>query len=79
MRLGPLAPWGEPLQLCLSSHFGVAYLWAWVLTILCLCPSYLSHCGFFLISLVVQIFSASLQVVLIDSCSVNSCNFGVPV
>ena len=25
-----------------------------------------------------EIFSASIQVILIDSCSVNSCNFGIP-
>ena len=51
----------------------------WVLTILSLRPSYLSYCGSFFISLVWKTFSASLQVVLIDSCSINSCNLGVPM
>lgn len=43
-----------------------------------LCTSYLSHCGSF--SLYLQkIFSASIHVVLINNCSVNSSNFGVPL
>ena len=42
-------------------------------------PSFhLSHCGSFFIFLVVDFFFfARFLVFLIDSCSVNSCNFGV--
>ena len=43
-----------------------------------LCSFYLSHISFF-IFLVGIIFSSSLQVVLIEGVSINSCNFGVPV
>ena len=44
-----------------------------------LCPSKLSHFSFFFISLVMDFFFffASCQVILIDSFSVNSCNFAV--
>lgn len=50
----PLLPWGEPLQLSLSSSLQVAHLGRWVLTVPCLCPSNPSHCGSFLISSVVE-------------------------
>ena len=48
-----------------------------VLTRLCLCPSYLSQCVFFLISLIVDICSTNLQVILRDSHSICICSFGV--
>ena len=54
MGLRLLTPWGEPLQLPLSSHLWVAYLGVWVLIILCLFPSYHSHCDSFFICLVVE-------------------------
>ena len=41
-------------------------------------PSLLpSHCGSFFKPLVWKIFSSSLRVIFIDSCSVSGCNFGV--
>ena len=49
------------------------------------CGSWLDYisspptCGSVFISLVVKIFSTRLQVIFIDSCSVSTCNFGVPV
>ena len=43
-----------------------------------LCTSYLSLCGSFFLYLQ-KIFSASIRFVLINSCSVNSSNFGVPL
>ena len=68
---------GEPLQLWLSSCFWVTYqgCWSWLYYI-SIPPTH------FLVvpSLYVylwRIFSASLQVILIDSCFVNGCNFGV--
>ena len=51
----------------------------WVLAILYLCPSYPSQCGCPFIFSCRKIFSASLLVFLINSCSTNSCNFGVSV
>ena len=51
----------------------------WVLTLLHLRLSYTVQCGLFFISLVVDIFSACLMVFLINSFSVNSCNFSVPM
>ena len=146
-RLGSLmwgvdlfTPWGEPLQLLLSSCLWVTQLRVWVLTILHLNSPYPSHCGSYFISLVVKdlfcqfsghshhwrrkwqptpvplpgksygqrsvvrysprgckeldtteqlhsltlyhqwqkIFSASFQVIFINSGSVNNCDFGVP-
>ena len=47
-----------------------------VLTDLCL--SYLCHCSYSFIHFVLEVFSASLPVILVCSCSVN-CNFGVPM
>ena len=77
--LGPLPPWGGTLHLLLFSHLWVAYTGVWVLTILCLHPSYPTHCSSFFIPLIVENISASLEVVLVDSCSVNDYNFGVPM
>ena len=51
----------------------------WVLAILYLCSSYPSQCGCPFIFSCRKIFSASLLVFLINSCSTNSCNFGVSV
>ena len=48
----------------------------WVLIIPCLCTSYLFHCGSLFIYPAVDLF-ASLQVIAIDSCSVNSCHFDI--
>ena len=42
-----------------------------------LCPYYLSRCGSFFISLVVEGLLWQIQVFLINSCSVNSCHFRV--
>ena len=75
VELRPLAPWGEPLWLWYSSCLWFADPGVWVLDIPYLCPSYLSS----LCSWLWKIFSASLQVVLMDSCSVSSYNFGVPM
>lgn len=47
--------------------------------ILHLHPSYLSHCGYFMCPLVVEIFSVNLHVVLINSYCVSSCNFGMSI
>ena len=41
--LRPLVPGGKILQLFLSPHLWITYLKVWVLTILCLCPSYLYY------------------------------------
>lgn len=68
--LGSLTPWGESLQLWLTSH--LCTYW----TIPCLHYTYLSR--YFIISLVVGALSASLLVILIDSCSINSSIFGGP-
>ena len=54
VRLRPLSFCGETLQLWLSSFLCIAYLGMWVLTILCLSPSYPSLCGFVFISLGVK-------------------------
>lgn len=48
-----------------------------MLAILHLYPSYLSYCGSLQISLVVETFYATIQVILIDRCFVNSFAFGV--
>ena len=69
-EVGPLTLWAEPLQLWLSSDLWIAYPRLCVLT-LCVCHcSYQSFCGSFFISLVMENFFASLQI--IDSFSVNS-------
>ena len=47
--------------------------------LLCLCPTCPSHCGPSFYLWLWKIFSASLQIILIESCSVNNCNFAVPV
>ena len=52
----------EIILLFVVTHLGVR-----ILTILHLCPSYLSHCGSFYISYTVDFFSASLKVVPINS------------
>ena len=52
--LVPLAPWGEPLQLELSSHLWVTC--PGVLLVPCLRSSYPSYCISFFISLVVEDF-----------------------
>ena len=50
-----------------------------VFTILCLCPFYLYHSlSFHLYFFSLKISSVSPEVLLICSCSVNSCNFGMP-
>ena len=53
MRIGPLAPGGEPLQLWLSPCLFVADPGVWVLTVLHLCSSYPSHCDSLFVSLIV--------------------------
>ena len=55
----------------LSFCLWVTYPGVWVLTILHLLPFYPPYCGSFFIFLFWKIFSASLQVVLIENCSVN--------
>ena len=79
VRFRSLAPWGEPLQLWLSFCLSVTYPGVWTLIIPQLHLSYWSHCGSFFIFLVVKNCSGSLQVVFVHSCSVNSCNFHVPL
>ena len=69
---------GEPPQLWLFFCLWVTSLGVWVLTMVHLCTSYLSLCGSFFLYLQ-KIFSASIHFVLINSCSVNSSNFGVPL
>ena len=79
VELRLLAPWGEPLQLWLSCHLRVTYpgYWSWLYHVFA--PlTYL----IVILSLYLElwkVFSVSLQVILIDSFSVNSCNFGVLV
>lgn len=51
VRLEPLDPWGDPLQVSLSSYLCVTYLGGWVLTILHLFPSLLPHRGSFFINI----------------------------
>lgn len=78
MELGHFNSWGEPLQLQLSSFLWVTYPRVRILIIL-FQLLLLSHCSSFLISLVVENIFASLQIILIDGFSVNSCEFGVPM
>ena len=68
-------PMGGPLQLWFWSFLWLTYLGLCVLTKPCMSLFYPSHCGS---SLVWKIFSASLQVALTDSFSVNICDLGVP-
>lgn len=58
-------------------YWWVTCLLIWVLTIVHICPSYLSYYDSFFISWVVKTFSDSLQVTFMDSCSINNYNFGV--
>ena len=62
--LRPLAPWGEPLQLWLTSHLCVTHPGVWVLTILQLCSSYLSRCGSFLKSFLLDFWFLSFIIAL---------------
>ena len=78
MWLRPLASWGEPLQLWLSSHSWVASSRSVSLDYSPSPPLLPIFLCFFLFSFSFIIY-ASLQVILINSCSVNSCNFGVPL
>ena len=55
-----LTPWEELLQLWLSSHLWVVCLVVCVLTMLCLCPSYPSHCNSFFISSCAKSFFGSV-------------------
>lgn len=59
-----------PFVGCLPGTVGLDYIMS-----LPLLPTWL----WFVFLLVVEIYSASHQLILIDSCSVNSYNFGVPV
>ena len=59
--------------------FVVVYPGVWVLTVPHLRPSYRSRSGSFFISLIVENLCASLQVILVDSFSVNSCDFALPL
>ena len=77
MSLGSLVSWGCSLWLRLSSHMGVTFSELRVLTILNLCLSYTSHCGYFFIFLVVESFFCLFLGFLIDGYSVNSFNFCV--
>ena len=54
VRHRPLAPWGEPLQMSLSSHLCITYVGVWVLIILPLCLYYPFYCSFFFISLILE-------------------------
>ena len=76
MGLKPLVPWVGSCD-----YASVCVLPTWVLTIPCFHPSYLSHCGSFLVSVAVEIFSADLPVFLNNSYSVNNYinNSDVPV
>lgn len=56
VSLESIALWGEPIQLLLSFHFWVNYLGVCVLTILFLCPSYLSCDSFFILLFVQALF-----------------------
>lgn len=75
-----LSPWEESLQfLCNCDYLPLCGLaGVRVSAILHLYPSYLSYCGSFLISLLEEIFYATIQVILIDRCFMNSFAFGVP-
>ena len=64
---------GEDLCNCDVPRF-LTNLWVWVLTVLYLCPSYLTHASCFYLW---EIFSVILQVVFTDTCSVKSCNSGM--
>ena len=69
----------EDLCNCDIFQLWVTVLEVWVPTRLCSQCFYLP-CGFsFLISLVVEIFCASLQVILRDNFRVDCCNLGVSV
>ena len=76
----PLASWEGPLQLWFSFHSEVPklYLKPICRSLVYLYLSCLSSWNSF-ITPVVEIFSSCLQIVLINSCSVNSCDLGVPL
>lgn len=57
----------------LSFWLWIACLGLWPLSIKCLCPAYLSYGSFFISTVIGNRFC------IIDSCSVDSCNFGFPV
>ena len=77
--LGPLSPWGEPLQLWLYSHLWVTFPGGVALDYTIPLHCYLSHCGSLLISVGVGNVFGWCHIVHLDGCSVNSCNFGVRV
>lgn len=79
MGLEFLTLWRKPLQLWLFSCMWVACSGDMNPDVLPLQPSYLSHCGYFIYLLVVEIFSVNLHIVLINSCCVSSCNFGMSI
>ena len=69
-NLDPFFLWEN---LCNCDHlpaFG-HYLRVWVLTALLLWLSHLCHCSYFFIYLVAEVFSASLLLILVCSCSAN--------
>ena len=77
--LRPLTPWGEPLRLWLSSHLWVVSGW-WV-DLDCTASSSLLFISLWVF---LYIFSCRksfllVQVMFIDSCSVNIYNMGVPM
>lgn len=76
VTLGLLTSLGEPLWLWLSSCLWAAHPEVWVLTVLFLLP-YSSSVVPSLYLWLWEIFYACLQVILVDSCFVNSCNFAV--
>ena len=57
----------------LSFWSWIACLGLWVLSMKCLCPTYLSYGSFFISKVTGNLFC------IIDSCSVYSCNFGIPL
>ena len=62
-----------------SSCLWVMVLGVWVETPLHFLPSYPAHCGSSLYLCLWRIFSASVQVILRDSCSVSHGNFSMPM
>lgn len=77
--LGPLSPWGEPLQLWLYSHLWVTFPGGVALDYTIPLHCYPSHCGSRLISVGVGNVFGQCRIVHLDGCSVNSCNFGMRV
>ena len=80
MVLGPLAPWGGSLQLWLSSFFVGCSLTYMGLD--CSGSLFLLSVSYWLLIYIFRFrrfFCVFLQGNFMDSCSVNSCNFGMPV